>query len=98
MVALSGGTFLIAVYGEMDLSTVEEFDRQLRRAEASDAREIIVDLSALRFIDSTGVRALLIATERSRVGSDRLRILRGPDPVQRVFGICGLVRTLPFLD
>ena len=74
----------IAVAGELDLATIPELERALEQAEASDALSIIVDLSRLQFIDSSGVRVLLQAHARSRADSNRLALLRGPASVQRV--------------
>jgi anti-sigma B factor antagonist len=96
--AFSEGTYLVAVCGELDLSTVAELRRELSRAEGSRASEIVVDLSALHFIDSTGIRLLLETHTRSQADGNRLRLLRGRAPVQRALEICGLDRELPFLD
>jgi stage II sporulation protein AA (anti-sigma F factor antagonist) len=84
--------------GELDLTTVEELDRELRRAESTDVRSIVLDLSRLTFIDSTGVQLLMTAHARSRADSNRLRLLRGPPAVQRVLQICALEDRLPFAD
>ena len=94
-IAFAQGTFVIAVYGELDLSTVGELERQLRRAERTDATEIVVDLSATHFIDSTGISALVSAARRS---PGRLAILRGGGEVDRAFEVCGLSDSLPFAD
>ena len=88
----------VSLHGELDLSTVEEVRRHLLRAEASNASDIVVDLSALHFIDSTGIHLLHEAHRRSQADGDRLRLLRGPAEVQRALEICGLDRQLPFLD
>ena len=96
--AFSSETYVIAVYGELDLSTVEEVRRHLLRAEASNASDIVVNLSALHFIDSTGIHLLHEAHRRSQADGGRLRLLRGPAEVQRALEICGLDRQLPFLD
>jgi len=61
------------------------------------ANAIIVDLGALEFIDSTGIRLLLMAADRCSE-SGRLSILRGPRQVHRVFEITDLVDRLPFAD
>ncbi len=63
--------------GELDLATAEQLERELLRVEASDALSIALDLSALEFIDSTGVRLIIQADARSRADS-RLALLRGP--------------------
>jgi anti-anti-sigma factor len=93
-----GDVYTICPFGELDLATVEALERKLVRAEASDAEAIVLDLAGLSFMDSTGVRLLLQASARSRADSDRLTLLRGPAPVQRVLQISGVQDMLPFAD
>jgi anti-anti-sigma factor len=88
----------IAVEGELDLATADDLERELLRVEASAAQVILVDLSGLSFIDSTGVRLLLSAHARSRADGNRLALLRGPAAVQRVFELTGILDVLPFAD
>jgi anti-sigma B factor antagonist len=88
----------IRVQGELDLATADELERELIRVEGTDALSIILDLSGLQFIDSTGVRLLISAHARSRADSHRLALLRGPASVQRVFELCGIRDLLPFAD
>jgi anti-anti-sigma factor len=89
-------TWVIALHGELDLANGRELERELGRAEASDVDEIVLDLGALQFVDSTGIRLLLEATQRSVGDGGRLRILRGPEHVHRVFELCGVTDALPF--
>jgi anti-anti-sigma factor len=84
--------------GELDLAARDRLEDELRRAEASDADRILVDLTRLRFIDSTGLRVLLEAEARNRRDGDRLAILRGPSRVQRVFEASGVEKHLPFTE
>jgi anti-anti-sigma factor len=58
----------------------------------------VLDLSGLRFIDSSGIRVLLLADARSRADANRLRLLRGQRQVQRALELCGLEDRLPFED
>jgi stage II sporulation protein AA (anti-sigma F factor antagonist) len=87
---------VIALIGELDLDGAERVTRELLRAEASDARRIVLDLSNLRFIDSTGIRLILAADARSRRDGDRLALIRGPRAVHRVFELSGIAERLPF--
>jgi anti-anti-sigma factor len=91
-----GDVHIIALTGELDLATADELERELLRVEATDAESIVVDLSSLRFMDSTGIRVMIAADARSRADSQRLALLRGPDAVQRVFELTGVVDLLPF--
>jgi len=94
----SGEIHTLCVAGELDLATCDKVERELRRLEATDARRIVLDLSGLSFMDSTGVTLILRAEARSRADSLRLRLRRGPAHVQRVFTISGVADVLPFED
>jgi len=92
-----GDAHVIELIGELDLDGAPRLEQELLRVEATDAPSIIVDLRGLEFIDSTGIRRLLVmAAERSDEG--RLSLLRGPKQVHRVFEITDLVDRLPFAD
>ncbi len=93
-----GGTHSIRLFGELDLATADTLEKELLRVEATDADPIIVDLSGLTFIDSTGARLLVYAAARARARSDRLALLRGGTAVQRVFQLTALEDKLPFAD
>ena len=87
---------VIALQGELDLDGVGGVTEELESAEASDAREIVLDLSGLDFIDSSGVRMIVSADLRSRADGDRLRLIAGNPRVQRVFELTGVLERLPF--
>jgi anti-anti-sigma factor len=87
---------VIVLKGELDLDGVARVTEELERAEASDARQIVLDLSDLTFIDSSGVRMIVCANLRSEAGGDRLRLIRGSPGVQRVFELTGVLDRLPF--
>jgi anti-anti-sigma factor len=93
-----GDVHLIALIGELDIDGAPAFENELKRAERSDAGEIVVDLSGLDFISSDGLKALIHAQSRSRDNRDRLRLLPGTDQVQKTFETAGLVSRLPFRD
>ena len=92
-----GDTHVIELIGELDLDGAPRLEEELLRVESSDVASIIVDLSALEFIDSTGIRLLLMAADRCS-DSGRFTLLRGPRQVHRVFEITDLVDRLPFAD
>lgn len=93
-----GVVHTICLEGELDLASAGDLEDELVRAEQTDVESIIVDLSGLRFIDSTGVHVLIGARARSIEDSSRLALLRGPPAIQRVFELTGIVDLLPFAD
>jgi anti-anti-sigma factor len=92
-----GETHVLELIGELDLDGAPRLEEELKRVEAGDAAAIIVDLAGLEFIDSTGIRLLLMAAERCQADG-RLTLLRGQRQVHRVFEITDLVDRLPFAD
>ena len=84
--------------GELDLSTVTKVQDALQRVEATPPPVIVLDLSKLTFLDSTGLRCLVTADRRARESGRRIVIVRGPDAVQRVFEITRLDERLELVD
>jgi len=84
----------IAVEGELDLSCALTFDEEIRRAEERGPRTLVIDLSGLKFLDSTGVRLLMSAEARAKKRGHRLAIVEGTQAVQRIFRLAGVNRRL----
>jgi len=93
-----GTDHLIGLGGELDVATAQALKVALETAEATDARRIILDLSGLEFMDSSGLHLIITASARSRIDGDRLRLRRGPPQVQRIFDITATTDLLPFGD
>jgi anti-anti-sigma factor len=89
------GAYLVSLAGEFDLASMKAVERELQRAEATDAAVIVLDLRELSFMDATGVKVIVMA--HRRVG-DRLVVVKRPGPVQRVLELCGLVERLRLVD
>jgi anti-sigma B factor antagonist len=92
------GLVHMALVGELDLSSVAKVQEELRRIESDAPATLVVDLSKLSFLDSTGLRCILTADERARSEGRRIVIVRGPDAVQRVFAITRLEERLEMVD
>jgi anti-sigma B factor antagonist len=84
--------------GEFDLASVPLFEDEIAAVEAAAPAVILVDLSGLRFLDSSGLRALVTADERARSTGRRFAIVPGPPAVRRVFEITQLDRRLDLVE
>jgi len=91
-----GDAYVVELIGELDLDGASAVEAELLAAEATDAASIVVDLGGLEFIDSTGIRLMVMAAERNEDG--RFTIVRGTKQVHRVFEITDLADRLPFVD
>lgn len=92
------GLVHIVLRGELDLSTVGKVQDALHQVESTAPPVILLDLSKLTFLDSTGLRCLVTADQRARETGRRLVLVRGPDAVQRVFAITRLEERLEIVD
>ena len=90
------GSVFVTLRGELDLASAPQAHEALAE-EAMHGGTIVVDITQLEFIDSTGIRVLLVAWEESRAGAFTLRVTRGTPAVMRVFELLDLVGTLPFI-
>ncbi|MGN6276021.1 MAG: STAS domain-containing protein [Solirubrobacterales bacterium] len=81
-----GGATVISVVGELDLSTAPQLEECLRSAEAN----VVVDLSACEFIDSTGIALLVRASQGSDGDGARIAICGLKQQVLRVLQVTGV--------
>lgn len=91
-------TTTIALRGEWDLSASRAADQAIHEALADRPELLVLDLSGLSFIDSSGIHRTLALVQGSSDLGIRLAIVRGPRAVQRVFEVCQLIDRLPFLS
>ena len=89
------GVTSIALLGELDMATVPILNDQLTALERSGAMAILLDLRELRFIDSSGLHALLRAHKRFETTGHRF-LLVGASPIAR--RLCEITGTEFLLD
>ncbi|MEA2157927.1 MAG: hypothetical protein QOD66_307 [Solirubrobacteraceae bacterium] len=90
--------FLLSLYGELDLATSSLLERKLQMAESAGSGRVVLDLSGLQFLDSTGLHALLRAQKRWQASGREFSLLRGPRAVHRVFELTQATRLFTFED
>ena len=85
------GSVTISVTGEIDSSNCTELHDELLRAAAGDDGRCTVDLSGVSFMDSSGLRALLIG-HRALSDAGKAFVVAGvSDSVRRLLEITGLL-------
>jgi anti-sigma B factor antagonist len=94
-------THVIRVRGEIHVSTAAEFAQRLDDAMSQDAEAIVLDLTEVEFIDSTGLTVLLNGQRNVTLRGGRLALALSNPTVLRLFEITRLDTTLaiePTLD
>jgi anti-sigma B factor antagonist len=94
--ALLDGVVTVSLQGELDLSSVRRMEECFVSIDEQPPSRLLVDLRGLAFIDSSGLRTLLLADERAREHGYELVLIPGQAPVQRVFELTGALDVLRF--
>ncbi len=91
----ANGREVVVVKGEIDVATSPALKEELYATIDRGATALVVDLSGLAFIDSSGLGVLVAALKHTRERGGEL-ILSGLDhPALRVFEITGLTGLFP---
>src|SRR4051812_31079586 len=89
IVAIPGSPATLAITGEIDVSVSEWFSAEMRRQLAAVSDAVVLDLSGVTFIDSSGIAVLLAAARTVEV-----RINAASDAARRVIELAGLADAL----
>ena len=92
------GQTMLTLRGELDISSAPVLEEALSRVEAAAPPVLLIDLRGLDFMDSTGLRTVVSADHRAREQGRRLCIVRGPEPVDRIFSVTRLDERLELVD
>jgi anti-sigma B factor antagonist len=94
----SGGHCIVRVIGELDMAHEEELRAELNSAIESDQTGVLVDLSECEFIDSSGVRELLLGREAqmaSDSGNKGFAVVTSNEQVLRILSVMGVDKVIP---
>jgi anti-anti-sigma factor len=96
--ATSGAECVVTVRGDIDLASAPDFESSLRTAVEASPSTITIDLAALTFIDSSGLRVLVSLSKEAQSRGATLRLRNVPRHAQRVLDITGLTEWLEGQD
>jgi anti-anti-sigma factor len=91
-------TARLTVTGELDIATVPRVEEAVATVLAQGARNVIVDLSRLAFVDSSGLRMFITLNDRAPAEGWSLGLVRPPERSFSVFQITGADENLPFVE
>jgi anti-anti-sigma factor len=90
---------VVSLRGELDLLSTAELEPELERLADEPGIDVVaLDLRELEFLDSSGLRLIVLAQRRLHEAGSRLVLVRGPQPVQRVFELTRMTERLEFVD
>jgi anti-anti-sigma factor len=89
---------VIQPHGELDLATADQLHAALTAALEDGTQTIVLDLSRLNFIDSSGIHCIVQAIEITRERGREFFLLRGPRQIQATLDLAGITDRLSFAD
>ena len=81
---------VVIIRGEVDLATASDLESCVQRAFADQPSSIVLDLEAMTFIDSSGLRVLVALTNDARSRGATLALRNTPRHARRVLELTGL--------
>lgn len=87
----AGDTLVFRLRGSLDLATAPTVRAALTDATEDGSHHIIVDLTQLEFLDSTGLGVLIGAHRRAAERNGSLRLIVHDGPISRLLQITGLI-------
>jgi anti-anti-sigma factor len=93
-----GPTVRIAVFGELDRSSLVALARELRDCERGPASVVVVDLAALEFLDGAAFRMLLDFGRQLRSRGRHLSLVNPSPQVRRILEVTAMVHAADVLD
>jgi anti-anti-sigma factor len=91
-----GDTVVLTLHGELDMASVEQVNARLDELRGA-GEPVLLDLDALDFMDSSGLRLVLDAAEASDASSWPFSVTHGPEQVQRLFEATCVTERLPIV-
>ena len=90
-----GDTWWVRPIGELDLDTASQLDSELEALRGDGAGRLVLDMRALTFMDSTGLRLVIRWDTSAKADGFEFAIVPGPEIVHRVFRLTGMDEQLP---
>jgi anti-sigma B factor antagonist len=89
-VGRDGGSGWVRPAGDLDLDSVHRVEAALAELREDGCGNLVLDLRALTFMDSSGLRLVIRWHTAARDDGFRFGIVPGPEVVQRVFRLTGM--------
>ncbi len=93
-----GEICLVSVRGEVDVFTAPDLDGELEAQISAGGSRLVVDLSEVAFLDSTGLGVLIKALKQARDAGGWLHLVVTSDRIRKIFEITGLDASIPIFD
>lgn len=93
-----GARVSVDVAGDLDIATADQLTTQLEQLDVPQNGEIVVDLSGVGFMDSTGLRIMIAANRKAGEAGHGFTVVTGESPARRVFELTRMDEHIRVVD
>ena len=86
---------ILALSGKLDATTAKTFEEKILAVIDSGTQRLVLDLSQLEYVSSSGLRVLLLAAKRLRGTDGKIVLCALKDQIRQVFDLAGFSSILP---
>jgi anti-anti-sigma factor len=83
------GSVILALSGRLDATTAKTFEEKVLGVIDSGAQRLVVDLSLLEYVSSSGLRVFLLAAKRLQGTQGKIVLCALKDHIRHVFDLAG---------
>jgi anti-sigma B factor antagonist len=80
---------ILALSGKLDATTAKTFEDKILGVINSGTQRLVIDLSQLEYVSSSGLRVLLLAAKRLQATDGKIAMCGLQDHVRQVFDLAG---------
>ena len=93
-----GDVTVLAVAGEVDVYTAPKLRERLVELVGEGKHRLVVDMTKVEFLDSTGLGVLVGGLKRVRSHDGAMALVCGQERILKIFRITGLTKVFPIHD
>jgi anti-sigma B factor antagonist len=94
-----GGVSVVTISGRLSLGgETEKLDAAVSKLLAEDQKNVVLDIAALDYVDSSGIGTLVSCLTKVRKAGGELKVAGANPRIRRIFGMTGVESLLPMFD
>ncbi len=93
-----GDICICRIDGKVDTLTAPSLEKELLGVLDEGHTKVVLDVSKMTYVSSSGLRVFLLAYKKSQVGSVKLCILGLVDSLKTIMDVSGLTRFFCFVE
>jgi anti-sigma B factor antagonist len=93
-----GSGAIVRIEGEIDVCVADQLQELLLQIVRADGPRLLLDLSAVSFMDCAGLRSLVLTRRRAELRGWSMHLIAVSAAIRRIMTLTGMEDALPVLD